>query len=324
MRREGGKVAQPVERERFSDELLDLGVEDERHGGAHGEEGGPLGGGGGGGGAGGGRSGEEGVDEEDRRGEREQRRQEADEEIGARQGGGGSRRPCPIARRCSRRRRGGRHEADGDVAVRRGEQQEAERGRQQGEHGCGAPQDGDERERGGGGQEGGDEAAAVGELDEGGERLVERVRRAAVHREADLRERAEEHAVGRAKALRHAARVPARVLSRLLHTHTGRRKRRRRVRAAPPTWSKKERKYAALGLPAWSPTAVLPELEPAYIPCSDGKGRPWLIWPHMRREGSALDMKVVERASRFRSWRLSRADLSAAGVSGAPCAFWSS
>ena len=58
----------------------------------------------------------------------------------------------------------------------------------------------------------------------------------------------------------------------------------------------KERKYAALGLPAWSPTAVLPELEPAYIPCSDGKGRPWLIWPHMIREGSASHIKVVERA----------------------------
>ena len=85
--------------------------------------------------------------------------------------------------------------------------------------------------------------------------------------------------------------------------------------------SKKERKYAALGLPAWSPTAVLPELEPAYIPCSDGKGRPWLIWPHMRREGSALDMKVVEGALLvFAPGGSPEPILSVAGVSGAPCA----
>ena len=31
------------------------------------------------------------------------------------------------------------------------------------------------------------------------------------------------------------------------------------------------RKSAALGLPAWSPTAVLPRLKPARLRCSDGK-----------------------------------------------------
>ena len=48
-------------------------------------------------------------------------------------------------------------------------------------------------------------------------------------------------------------------------------KERREMKEEEKKEKEEKAKSAAPGLPAWSPTAVLPRLEPAYLRCSDGK-----------------------------------------------------